>query len=124
MQFLTENNDFVVVGVIGPTGVGKSTILNEFYDYDATSPGSSLLPEFLFVLFHHSVQVQMKILSEFEKVVLMLSINAGMVLPFATQTDEMRALAKHCSAGIELRVSNERMILLDTQVNIFLFSPH
>ncbi|KAJ3690913.1 hypothetical protein LUZ61_020077 [Rhynchospora tenuis] len=82
LPFLTENNDFVVVGVIGPAGVGKSTILNELYGYDASSP--------------------------------------GMVLPFATQTDEMRALSKHCSAGIELRVSNERLILLDTQP---VFSP-
>ncbi|KAJ4804040.1 Protein SMG9 [Rhynchospora pubera] len=82
LPFLTENNDFVVVGVIGPAGVGKSTILNELYGYDATSP--------------------------------------GMVLPFATQTDEMRALARHCSTGIELRVSNERLILLDTQP---VFSP-
>ncbi|XP_078173728.1 uncharacterized protein LOC144567460 isoform X2 [Carex rostrata] len=82
LPFLTENNDFVVVGVIGPAGVGKSMILNELYGYDANSP--------------------------------------GMISPFATETDEMRALAKHCSAGIELRVSNERMILLDTQP---VFSP-
>jgi hypothetical protein len=84
----------------------------------------SLLPECLFVIFHNPVQVQIKIVFVLEKVLLILSINAGMVLPFATQTDEMRALAKHCSAGIELRVSNERMILLDTQVNNFVFLLH
>lgn len=27
-DYLQENNDFVVVGVVGPQGVGKSTILN------------------------------------------------------------------------------------------------
>ncbi|KAL6008236.1 hypothetical protein ACLOJK_033742 [Asimina triloba] len=45
---------------------------------------------------------------------------AGMLPPFATQTEETRALARHCTAGIELRISTERLILLDTQP---LFSP-
>ncbi|KAM7273812.1 hypothetical protein ACFE04_028476 [Oxalis oulophora] len=38
------NTDFTVIGVIGPTGVGKSTILNEIYGFDGTSPG--MLPPF------------------------------------------------------------------------------
>jgi ABC-type cobalamin/Fe3+-siderophores transport system ATPase subunit len=40
LQYLTENNDFMVIGVIGPPGVGKSTIMNELYGYDASSPGT------------------------------------------------------------------------------------
>ena len=40
LQYLTENNDFMVIGVIGPPGVGKSTIMNELYGYDACSPGT------------------------------------------------------------------------------------
>ena len=39
MQFLTENNDFTVVGIIGPAGVGKSTIMNDLYGFDGSSPG-------------------------------------------------------------------------------------
>lgn len=39
----------------------------------------------------------------------------GMLPPFATQSDETRAMAKHCTTGIELRVSAERLILLDAQ---------
>lgn len=39
MQFLTDNTEFTVVGVIGPPGVGKSTILNEVYGFDSSSPG-------------------------------------------------------------------------------------
>lgn len=39
LQFLTDNTDFTVVGVIGPPGVGKSTILNEIYGFDGSSPG-------------------------------------------------------------------------------------
>ncbi|XP_042480151.1 protein smg-9-like isoform X3 [Macadamia integrifolia] len=38
LQFLTENTDFTVIGVIGPPGAGKSTILNELYGFDASSP--------------------------------------------------------------------------------------
>jgi protein SMG9 len=43
LQFLTDNTEFTVVGVIGPPGVGKSTIMNELYGFDATSPGQSSL---------------------------------------------------------------------------------
>ncbi|XP_008803229.1 protein SMG9-like [Phoenix dactylifera] len=82
LPFLTENNDFTVVGIIGPPGVGKSTIMNDLYGFDGSSP--------------------------------------GMLPPFATQSDETRAMAKHCTTGIELRVSAERLILLDAQP---MFSP-
>ncbi|KAF7148573.1 hypothetical protein RHSIM_Rhsim03G0221300 [Rhododendron simsii] len=81
-SFLTDNTDFTVVGVIGPPGVGKSTILNELYGFDGTSP--------------------------------------GMLPPFAIQSEETRAMAKHCTVGIEPRISAERIILLDTQP---VFSP-
>jgi len=77
LQYLTENNDFMVIGVIGPPGVGKSTIMNELYGYDASSP--------------------------------------GMLPPFPTQTEEVKLMGKHCTTGIDLRISNERVILLDTQ---------
>ncbi|XP_075647272.1 uncharacterized protein LOC142618252 isoform X1 [Castanea sativa] len=82
LPFLTENTDFTVVGVIGPPGVGKSTIMNELYGFDASSP--------------------------------------GMLPPFAIETEESRAMARHCSMGIEPRISSERIILLDTQP---VFSP-
>ncbi|XP_059440653.1 uncharacterized protein LOC132173094 [Corylus avellana] len=82
LPFLTENTDFMVVGVIGPTGVGKSVIMNELYGFDASSP--------------------------------------GMLPPFATQSEDTRAMARHCTVGIEPRISAERIILLDTQP---VFSP-
>ncbi|KHN35135.1 protein SMG9-like [Glycine soja] len=77
LPFLTENTDFTVIGVIGSPGVGKSTIMNEIYGFDSTSP--------------------------------------GMLPPFAIQSEETRAMARHCSTGIEPRISTERIILLDTQ---------
>ncbi|KAB5552644.1 hypothetical protein DKX38_009955 [Salix brachista] len=77
LPFLTENTDFTVVGIIGPPGVGKSTILNELYGFDGTSP--------------------------------------GMLPPFTVQSEDNRAMARHCTVGIEPRISAERLILLDTQ---------
>ncbi|KAJ7982683.1 protein SMG9-like [Quillaja saponaria] len=82
LPFLTDNTDFTVVGIIGPPGVGKSTIMNELYGFDASSP--------------------------------------GMLPPFAIQSEDNRAMARHCSMGIEPRISSERIILLDTQP---VFSP-
>ncbi|CAM0912382.1 unnamed protein product [Alopecurus aequalis] len=77
LTYLTENNDFMVIGIIGPPGVGKSTIMNALYGYDGSSP--------------------------------------GMHPPFATQTEEIKAMAKHCTEGVDFRISHERFILLDTQ---------
>lgn len=71
-----------MVGVIGPPGVGKSTILNELYGFETSSP--------------------------------------GMPLPFVVQSDESKAMARHCTMGMELRVSAERLILIDSQP---VFSP-
>lgn len=41
-----------------------------------------------------------------------------MLPPFSIETEEGKAMARHCSVGIEPRVSAERLILLDTQVLI------
>lgn len=40
----------------------------------------------------------------------------GMLPPFAIETEEGKAMARHCTVGIEPRVSAERLIVLDTQV--------
>lgn len=77
LPFLTDNTDFTVIGVIGPAGVGKSTIMNEIYGFDGTSP--------------------------------------GMLPPFAVASVETTSMAKHCTVGIEPRITSERIILLDTQ---------
>ena len=42
----------------------------------------------------------------------------GMLPPFAIESEETRAMARHCTVGIEPRVSAERIILLDTQVSL------
>jgi protein SMG9 len=44
----------------------------------------------------------------------------GVLPPFQVQSEDTRAMARHCSVGIELRMSVERFILLDTQP---VFSP-
>ncbi|CAM6024314.1 unnamed protein product [Sphagnum balticum] len=45
---------------------------------------------------------------------------SGVLPPFQVQSEDTRAMARHCSVGIELRMSVERFILLDTQP---VFSP-
>lgn len=77
LQLIADNQEFMVVGVLGPPGAGKSTILNELYGFESSSQG--ILP------------------------------------PFNTQTEDIRAMARHCSVGIELRMAAERIILVDTQ---------
>ncbi|XAR71539.1 hypothetical protein NMG60_11017870 [Bertholletia excelsa] len=44
----------------------------------------------------------------------------GMLPPFAIQSEETRAMARHSTVGIEPRITAERIILLDTQP---VFSP-
>lgn len=44
-----------------------------------------------------------------------------MLPPFPTQTEEIKLMGKHCTTGIDLRISNERVILLDTQVRLSYF---
>ncbi|KAI7748499.1 hypothetical protein M8C21_021335 [Ambrosia artemisiifolia] len=44
----------------------------------------------------------------------------GMLPPFAIQSVETQSLAKHCTLGIEPRITSERIILLDTHP---VFSP-
>lgn len=39
-----------------------------------------------------------------------------MMSPFGVESEETRAMARHCTVGIEPRISSERIILLDTQV--------
>lgn len=34
-----DNQEFMVVGVLGRPGAGKSTILNEIYGFDSNTPG-------------------------------------------------------------------------------------
>ena len=77
IEQLQDQSDFMVVGVIGMQGVGKSTILsiiagNHFKD----APKSFL---------------------------------------FRQQTPEVKERASHMTTGIDFAITNERIILLDTQ---------
>ena len=43
-QLLTENADFTVVGILGPPGIGKSTLMNALYGSESQPPAEGALP--------------------------------------------------------------------------------
>ena len=77
MDLLQDQNDFMVVGILGMQGVGKSTVLS-------------------LIAGNH--------LKDAQKLFL-----------FKQQTPEARERACHMTTGIDLAVTGERIILLDTQ---------
>ncbi|XP_076812819.1 nonsense-mediated mRNA decay factor SMG9-like [Clavelina lepadiformis] len=77
IEFLQDQNDFLVVGVIGMQGVGKSTVLSLAAGNRLTEPQKSFL--------------------------------------FRPQTAEAKEKASHMTSGIDMAVTNDRLILLDTQ---------
>lgn len=74
MEFLLDQNDFYVVGVLGLQGSGKSTVLSLISGNNG-----------------HGRQV------------------------FKAQTDELAELGAHCTNGVDIYITSERVILLDTQ---------
>ncbi|KAH9368599.1 hypothetical protein HPB48_004050 [Haemaphysalis longicornis] len=77
LEYLVDQPDFYVVGIIGMQGAGKSTV--------------------------------MSILSAW-------AIVRAMQL-FRPQSRELRELGQHCTTGVDIYVTPERTILLDTQVS-------
>ncbi|GMH33029.1 hypothetical protein BSKO_00863 [Bryopsis sp. KO-2023] len=77
-KVLSDNTEFLVVGVIGGARTGKSTILNSICGFSskATSPECASFP---------------------------------------VGSPEDQACGKHCTVGIDMRVSSDRVIALDTQ---------
>lgn len=76
LEYLVDQPDFYVVGVIGMQGSGKSTVMS--------------------ILSGQYGQ-------------------AGERQLFRPQSRELRELGQHCSTGVDIYVTPERMILLDTQ---------
>ncbi|KAL1416301.1 hypothetical protein MTO96_006331 [Rhipicephalus appendiculatus] len=76
LEYLVDQPDFYVVGIIGMQGAGKSTIMS--------------------ILAGQYGQ-------------------AGMRQLFRPQSRELRELGQHCTTGVDIYVTPERMILLDTQ---------
>lgn len=76
LEYLLDQPDFYVVGIIGMQGAGKSTIMS--------------------ILAGQYGQ-------------------AGTRQLFRPQSRELRELGQHCTTGVDIYVTPERMILLDTQ---------
>eukprot|EP00898_Chlorokybus_atmophyticus_P003158 jgi/Chlat1/3843/Chrsp26S03976 len=73
---MSDNQDFLVIGVLGLQAAGKSTIMNALFGYDAESTDPP---------------------------------------PFPTSTQEAVVRAQHTTTGVDLRVTPDSCILLDTQ---------
>ena len=52
----------------------------------------------------------------------LILVPGGVLPPFPVQTEEVNGLTKQCTKAIDFRISPERIILLDTQVQIS--TPH
>ncbi|XP_077525461.1 nonsense-mediated mRNA decay factor SMG9 isoform X1 [Amblyomma americanum] len=76
LEYLLDQPDFYVVGIIGMQGAGKSTVMSIL----AGQYGQS-----------------------------------GMRQLFRPQSRELRELGQHCTTGVDIYVTPERMVLLDTQ---------
>merc|ERR1712181_167091 len=75
-EFMTDNQDFLVIGVCGLQNVGKSTLMNALARVNPTAEGEEV---------------------------------------FRVQNFEHQMLAEHCTNGVDVFVTNRRIILLDCQ---------
>ncbi|KAK3284949.1 hypothetical protein CYMTET_7424, partial [Cymbomonas tetramitiformis] len=85
-QVLTDNNDFLVVGVIGAQKVGKSAILNDICGFEGAgdSSGSGMEP------------------------------GSSRPLGFPVGADNPAARCVHTTSAVDVRVSTDRIIAIDT----------
>lgn len=79
LKMLTDDTDFVVIGVLGLQSVGKSTLLNAIYSGRSSNPGKSF---------------------------------GSKKVPFKTGS---YGSVHHQTSGIDIAISNEKIILLDIQ---------
>lgn len=108
-DFLQENSDFIVVGVVGGQGVGKSTILNLLTEKKITEKLRSTL-----------FKTHVENTEEFENGLTILtqrlketSLEDGPI--FKTQTMEDVENCANTTHGIDFYVSSNRVIFLDCQ---------
>ncbi|XP_076273584.1 nonsense-mediated mRNA decay factor SMG9 isoform X2 [Rhynchophorus ferrugineus] len=107
-DYLQENNDFLVVGIVGGQGVGKSTLLNLLAEKVITD-------DFKQLLFKQSKES----LEDFDNINLLSQqleethIEDDFI--FRTQTIENIENCTNCTQGIDIYVSPNRVIFLDCQ---------
>ncbi|KAK3083650.1 hypothetical protein FSP39_000786 [Pinctada imbricata] len=77
LEYLTDSTEFVVVGVIGLQGTGKSTIISQLAGNTPTD--------------HHRKYV------------------------FPTQARDVREICEHQTTGVDMFISSERLIFIDSQ---------
>lgn len=136
---LMDQTDFLTVGVLGLQGVGKSTLLSVL-----AANQTNVQLGYVDVAFHFNglfCVLFCKVVS-FNVLEICLKIYARLIYPvtfffffffsksvFETQNKNCRELCVHQTVGVDMYVTAERMIFLDTQVQpltmfeyIFLFT--
>jgi len=91
-EYLIDQNDFLVIGVLGKRGVGKSTLMSLLVNGGGEGGGSQ------YVKNNSSKQRSNDVFSKASK--------------------DSNELGQHRTSGIQAFVTNERTILLDVQVKI------
>lgn len=99
-HYLLDQQDFLVVGILGPQGSGKSTILNKLVSNHGLV--EQIYSIFVCALFYN--RIQMKKLNENYRVKV-----------FQTQSTCHEEDATCCTTGIDLFVTKNRVLYLDTQ---------
>ena len=122
---LTENPDFLVVGVIGMEGAGKSSILNHLANHLRPEPPSSKSKTSDNIENESSMKTNntsrdsynrstVKSFSSDKEGATITSKNLEEV--FREQSFEKQMLAEHCTSGIKAWISpTTRVIFLDSQ---------
>jgi protein SMG9 len=87
LKLLNDNTDFTVIAVLGLAGAGKSAILNDLATMTASWGGAGGG-----------------------------GLDRGLPRkPFAVQTEDILLDASHQTVGVDMHVTDERLILLDCQ---------
>lgn len=114
-EFVQENNDFLVVGVVGPQGVGKSTILNLI----AHNSVSDELKKAIFKNYEGPKDEEygdnVKILADNLNDMRMNEDDRIRSEIFKIQTNEHVEGNCNATRGVDLFITSNRVILLDCQ---------
>lgn len=112
LEYLSDQNDFLVVGVVGYQGVGKSTILSLLAEPKLLNKKWVLLMwSWKILFFNYSIEKIIKINVVFN----ILNDSHFSKYIFNIEKTEDLETAVHKTNGIDVYITNNRTLFLDTQ---------